>query len=65
MDASRDPRLAWRKSSRSGTGTNNGNCVEVAFVGSVVAVRDSKNPDDAPLTFSPQSWSRFLARLAR
>jgi hypothetical protein len=32
----------WRKSSRSsGQG---GNCVEVAFVSNVTAIRDSKNP---------------------
>ncbi|QKW32855.1 DUF397 domain-containing protein [Actinomadura sp. NAK00032] len=35
----------WRKASRSGE--NGGNCVELADVAgaSVVAVRDSKNPD--------------------
>lgn len=35
--------LAWRKSSRSGQGGNS-NCVELACLGSVIAVRDSKNP---------------------
>ncbi|GAA3213656.1 DUF397 domain-containing protein [Actinocorallia longicatena] len=32
----------WRKSSHSGT--SGGDCVEVAAVEGVVAVRDSKNP---------------------
>ncbi|RFS86776.1 DUF397 domain-containing protein [Actinomadura spongiicola] len=33
----------WRKSSY--TGSNGGNCVELADVAGVVAVRDSKDPD--------------------
>ena len=32
----------WRKSSHSG---GNNECVELAFVGGVGAIRDSKNPD--------------------
>jgi hypothetical protein len=35
--------LVWRKSSRSGAGGNS-NCVELAHLGTVIAVRDSKNP---------------------
>ena len=35
--------LAWRKSTRSTINGENGNCVEVAFAGPVVALRDSKN----------------------
>ena len=35
--------LTWRKSSYSGTGTNDA-CVEIAFSGLAVAIRDSKNP---------------------
>lgn len=35
----------WRRSSRSGgEGGGNDNCVEAAWVGSVTALRDSKNP---------------------
>jgi hypothetical protein len=49
----------WRKSSRSSNG-NNSACVEVAFVGSAVAVRDSKNPAAAPLTFPAPNWSAFV-----
>nr|WP_030172927.1 DUF397 domain-containing protein [Spirillospora albida] len=33
----------WRKSARSDS--SGGDCVEVAGVGSVVAVRDSRDPD--------------------
>ncbi|MEU4442517.1 DUF397 domain-containing protein [Actinosynnema sp. NPDC023926] len=49
----------WRKSSRSG-GASNTNCVEVAFAGPAVAVRDSKNPDAATLAFPAVQWSSFL-----
>lgn len=54
--------VAWRKSSRSGGG-NNGNCVEVAFVGPAVAVRDSKNPSSELLTFPAPAWTAFLRKL--
>lgn len=52
----------WRKSSRS-NGASNANCVEVAFAGSAVAVRDSKNPGAATLAFPAVQWSFFLRRL--
>ncbi|WP_406688423.1 DUF397 domain-containing protein [Saccharopolyspora sp. ID03-671] len=52
----------WRKSSRSGGG-GDGNCVEVAFVSEVVAVRDSKEPDGPALVFPAESWRRFLTTL--
>jgi hypothetical protein len=54
----------WRKSSRSGSGGGN-NCVEVAFAGPAVAVRDSKDPDGDALVFSDRQWSGFVARLRR
>jgi hypothetical protein len=47
----------WFKSSRSGAGE----CVEVAFVGDAVWVRDSKDPDGPVLRFSRDSWRRFIA----
>ncbi|MFD9735595.1 DUF397 domain-containing protein [Umezawaea sp. NPDC059074] len=52
--------VEWRKSSYSGDG-NEGNCVEVAFTGPVVAVRDSKNTG-ARIAFPAEAWKRFLRR---
>ncbi|MEU8038770.1 DUF397 domain-containing protein [Streptosporangium sp. NPDC049078] len=49
---------AWFKSSRSQGTTDN--CVEVAFASEVVAVRDSKDPGGAILSFSPNDWAAFL-----
>jgi Domain of unknown function (DUF397) len=48
---------AWRKSSRCGSNT----CVEVAKVGDAYLMRDSKNPDDAPLSFTADEWHSFVA----
>lgn len=48
----------WRKSSRSGNGGSN--CVEVAFVPTAVAVRDSKNPTGPALAFPTNAWRGFL-----
>jgi hypothetical protein len=52
----------WRKSSYSG-GDNN--CVEVGTAGSGVAVRDSKHPRGAPLSFSAAAWQAFTGSLCR
>lgn len=48
----------WRKSARSGP--NCDNCVEVAFVGGAIAVRDSKDPDGHVLIFTPAEWDAFV-----
>lgn len=49
----------WRKSTRSGD--NGGECVEVAAnLPGIVAVRDSKDPAGAALTFSLDAWVSFL-----
>ncbi len=51
-------RALWRKSSRSGT--NGGNCVEVARnLPGIVAVRDSKDPEGAALIVDPAAWQVF------
>jgi hypothetical protein len=49
-------RARWRKSSYSG---GNGECVEVAGSGRLVAVRDSKDPDGPELVFAPGDWRAF------
>ncbi|MGI8309008.1 DUF397 domain-containing protein [Saccharopolyspora hattusasensis] len=54
----------WRKSSRSVGSGQGGNCVEVAFAGPAVAVRDSKDPGGPVLAFPASSWAAFLARVA-
>jgi hypothetical protein len=46
----------WRKSTLSAT---NG-CVEVAFIGGQVAVRDSKDRRGPTLVFSLTEWSAFI-----
>jgi hypothetical protein len=61
----------WHKSSF--TGSNGGNCVEVAELTGVadgpdhkaerrelIAVRDSKDPDGPKLFFTPAEWDAFL-----
>ncbi|SDQ11557.1 DUF397 domain-containing protein [Actinopolyspora saharensis] len=47
----------WRKSSRS---MNQGACVEVAFGGEGVSVRDSKEPFGPVLTVSRGQWAMFV-----
>ncbi|WUI00571.1 DUF397 domain-containing protein [Spirillospora sp. NBC_00431] len=59
MDLSR---AVWRKSRRSGNG---GNCVEIADLHHVIAVRDSKNPASGHLTLSVESFAHLVARAKR
>ncbi len=55
-------RARWRKSSRSGG--NNGQCVEVALnLADVAAVRDSKDPHEAALTFGKSQFAAFVAQV--
>jgi len=54
----------WIKSSKSGT--NGGNCVEVARLDDgTIGVRDSKNPDEAVLRFTRAEWEAFLDGVAQ
>jgi hypothetical protein len=57
MVALDESRAVWRKSSRSG---QNGNCVEVAPIGAVVGVRDSKDPGGPHLAVNADQWTAFL-----
>ena len=51
-------RAEWRKSSYSG---QSGNCVEVARnLPGLVAVRDSRAPDEAKLLVPKEAWRAFL-----
>ncbi|MEU9380754.1 DUF397 domain-containing protein [Streptomyces sp. NPDC048279] len=52
----------WRKSSYSGEGDGN-NCVEIATTPTHTAVRDSKAPARAVLTFPAGAFSTFLDAL--
>ncbi|TQM83744.1 uncharacterized protein DUF397 [Saccharothrix saharensis] len=55
---------SWRKSSRSG-GSNGGggsNCVEVAYVDSLVGLRDSKRPG-VGIAVPVDSFRTFIARV--
>jgi uncharacterized protein DUF397 len=55
------PRQHWRRSSYSGT---SGNCIEVTAPShGTHAVRDSKDPTGPMLTFTPDQWSAFTARI--
>ncbi len=49
----------WRKSSYSGPGDGN-ECVEIATSTTHVAVRDSKAPTRATLTFPAKTFVTFL-----
>jgi hypothetical protein len=51
---------SWHKSSRSTANGSNGNCVEIAFTDSLVAVRDSKNPDATPIAVPATAFTAFL-----
>jgi hypothetical protein len=60
MDVDQDG-ATWRKSTYSnGSG---GNCVEVGADGPAVMVRDTKDRAGAALTFGPDAWRRFAAKI--
>jgi hypothetical protein len=49
----------WKKAPRS-NGNGGNNCVEVAFLDNVVAVRDSKNRTGPALIFTRAEWAAFV-----
>ncbi|GAB3849120.1 DUF397 domain-containing protein [Micromonospora andamanensis] len=52
----------WRKSTRT---QQSGQCVEVARVGEVIGVRDSKDPDGPVLAFTTGVFAAFLDGAAK
>ncbi|MEU3296473.1 DUF397 domain-containing protein [Streptomyces longwoodensis] len=52
----------WRKSSYSGPGDGD-SCVEIATTPTRTAVRDSKDPTRAVLTFPTAAFAAFLRAL--
>lgn len=54
----------WRKSSYSGPGDGN-ECVEVADSSTHIAIRDSKDPARATLTFPAEVFAPFIEALKR
>ena len=57
MSAHRWSQANWFKSSRSAV---NGACVEVAFAGHTVGVRDSKTVSGPVLEFRSEAWTAFV-----
>ncbi|MFD4634065.1 DUF397 domain-containing protein [Streptomyces sp. NPDC058284] len=53
----------WRKSSASGA--SNDDCVEIAWTGGTVLIRDSARPRGAVVAVGPDTWEAFLSSLAR
>lgn len=51
---------AWRKSSYSDV--NPDNCVQIAWTGGRIMVRDTKSREYATLRFTPASWAAFLTK---
>ncbi|MFC9162730.1 DUF397 domain-containing protein [Streptomyces fungicidicus] len=51
--------LEWFKSSYSGS--EGGQCLEVAISPTTIHIRDSKTPDAPHLTVAPTTWTAFLA----
>ncbi|MCB5911281.1 DUF397 domain-containing protein [Streptomyces pinistramenti] len=62
MDMQPNSAFSWTKSSYSG---GNGACVEIAVpTAEAIAVRDSKDPEGARLTFDNSAWSTFVSDVA-
>jgi hypothetical protein len=54
--------LVWRKSSHSQAGS--GDCVEIAAMGDVIAVRDSKDPEGPKLFVGRMAWRKVARAIA-
>lgn len=49
-------RILWRKSERSGLA----NCVEVAFIGGMIGIRDSKDTAQSVQLYTRDEWRAFV-----
>ena len=49
-------RPTWHRSTRCGSST----CIEVARIGNQYLIRDSKDPDAEPLSFTAEEWTAFV-----
>lgn len=56
-------KTTWRKASHSGN--DGGHCVELADLGEVVGLRDSKDPDGPKLVMRRAEFSALLTSLKR
>ncbi|MER0480450.1 DUF397 domain-containing protein [Streptomyces sp. Edi2] len=56
------PASAWFKSSHSAA---NNECMEIAYAGTLVAVRDSKDPIRPPLAFPAAAFTAFVNEVRR
>ena len=54
----RTPRLQWRKSSFSGA---NGDCVELARLGTEIALRHSRTPEQGTIVYTRSELAAFIA----
>ncbi|TYB42913.1 DUF397 domain-containing protein [Actinomadura chibensis] len=53
--------FVWRKSSRSAS--NGGECVELARLPQVIAIRDSKNPDGPKILLGRDQFAALVTTL--
>ena len=53
-----EPEPTWYKSTYS---SNDNACVEVCRTLNGMMVRDSKDPNGAALTFTPNEWTAFIS----
>jgi len=54
--------MNWRKSAYS---LSNGNCVEVGTGPTLVAIRDSQDPDGPAINLTPREWTEFTEYVKR
>lgn len=62
MNAHDLPTARWRKSSRSQNGQS---CIEIAELPDLIALRDSKDPNGAALTFDRPAFHAFVRSIKR